>query len=48
MTKLLAQGGGALSEEAEGGTLDDFDDLDADDLDTELGEDVTLEDDEAA
>ena len=48
MAELLAQGGGALSEEPEDGTLEDFDVVDADELDAELGEDVALEGEEAA
>ena len=46
MAELLAQGGGALSEEA---ADEEFDQLDGvDELDAELGDDVVLDEEEPA
>lgn len=47
MAELLAEGGGAPSEESGDEALEGFDDPDGEDLDAELGEDVALEGDEA-
>ena len=46
MERLLAQGGGALSEEIDDDQPEELDV--SDELDAELGEDVTLDDEESA